>query len=48
MPLLDVSNLSVVEVEEFTHRIHAHWKRLSVAPLAIWVKACGVDIACTD
>ena len=30
------------------YRIHAHWKGLSVAPLAIWLKTCGVDIACID
>ena len=49
-PLLDVSNLSAGgESEEFTHRIHAHWKRLSVALTRdMGLRLCGVDIACTD
>lgn len=48
--LLDVSNLSLGgESEEYTHRIHQHWKDLSIKiALDMGLKLCGVDLACTD
>ena len=48
--LLDVSNLSTGgESEEFTHKIHETWKRLSIAITKdMGLRLCGVDIACTN
>ena len=50
LQLLDVSNLSSGgESEEFTHRIHETWKKLSIAITKdMGLRLCGVDIACTD
>ena len=45
-----VSNLSVGgESEDFTDRIHPHWKRLCIeVSAAMGLRFCGVDLACED
>ena len=48
--VFEVSNLSVGgDSEDFTERIHPHWRRLCIEiTAAMGLRLCGVDLACED
>ncbi len=48
--IYDISNLSVGgDAEDYTDRIHAHWRELCIRVAAdMGLAFCGVDLACAD